>query len=134
MIGFNLECITDEFLISLKNELDNNLKDESIIPDNPTYWNYYQWFDHSEAFKTALQTTCYLHNLNDFYDYIRSLNYDKQDLLEEEIVELLYKRGIIEEGNIDDTYPIPFKFVVPDLNETDEDLLCDDLDEDDIIN
>lgn len=103
--------ITNEFLQTFKEQLELAEKDESTMPEHPTYWNYYQWFDNTCGFDKALKIACELHSLNDLYEYRDKSGYPNSDVLGGQITELLYKRGIINEGSIDDPYPMPFKFV-----------------------
>jgi hypothetical protein len=121
--------ITDDFLETFKQELENEVREESNMPDKPTYWNYYQWFDNTNGFDKALKTACELHNLNDLYDYRSNKGHEEADILGGQITELLYKRGIIEEGNIDDAYPIPFSYKPIEYTEEELEELLNEIDE-----
>jgi len=104
------EQITDEFLMTFMKELDNNFKCYKK-PRRPTYWNFYQWFDNSIGFNEALEATCKLHNLNELYQYKETFfntDMDTYDELGCRITEMLYERGIIEEGDSDHAMPVPW--------------------------
>lgn len=94
--------ITDEFLITLKDELENVFVEGK--PDNPTYWNYYQWHDTTCGFYTALKIACELHNFMELYDYLKNLEWYDSDILDSSLTEMLYKRGLIKEGTYAELY------------------------------
>lgn len=127
------ERITDEFLITFKEELEDVFIDDSIKPEHPTYWNYYQWFDRLTGFNKALKSACEIHSLNDLYEYRQSKSLDDiNEILGGRLTEMLYERGIIEEGNIDEAYPMPFIYKVPSVYEEVELDEFDDYDDDNL--
>lgn len=105
-----LENITDEFLVTLKNELDTTFN-YCRKPMQTTYWNFYQWFDNTTGFDQAFKATCNIHKLYELYNYRNSfLNIDINiyDALGVELTEMLYKRGIIEKGDSEHALPVPW--------------------------
>ena len=92
-----IQCrITDSFLITFKDELDKIFADKK--PAKPTYWNFYQWFDSTGGFYSALKSTCELYNFMELYNYLQSLEWYDSDILDSSLTEMLYKRGLIKEG------------------------------------
>ena len=92
-----IQCrITDDFLITFKDELDKIFSDKK--PSKPTYWNFYQWFDSTGGFYSALKSTCELYNFMELYNYLQDLEWHDSDILDSSLTEMLYKRGIIKEG------------------------------------
>jgi hypothetical protein len=105
--------ITDEFLMTFKTELDKILIGR--LPDNPTYMDY-QWFDNTDDyFYPALKTTCSIHNTMELYEYLQNLGCYYNEALGGKLTEMLYERNIIEKGKLEDIYPDPFDFELPDL-------------------
>jgi hypothetical protein len=96
------ERITNEFLTTFKEELENIFTKEK--PDKPTYWNYYQWFDSTQGFETALKNACEIHNFMELYDYLQSLEWYDSDILDSELTELLYKRKLVKKGSPNQMY------------------------------
>ena len=96
--------ITNEFLSTFKEKLEEILFREK--PNKPTYWNYYKLFANSNGFNKALYSACQQHNLKDLYTYRNSLDIYDSEILGNDFTEMLFERGIIEEG----TYAIYWKF------------------------
>lgn len=104
------DLITDEFLMTFIKELDETFKSYQK-PKCITYWNFYQWFDNSAGFNEAFLTSCILHNLNELYEYRESFYNKDMDTYDElgcRITEMLYEKGIIEEGDSDHAMPVPW--------------------------
>lgn len=90
--------ITKEFLATFLLELDKKFSDTK--PFKPTYWNHYQCLEGTLGYKTALEESCNIHNLNELTIYLKSLDWEDSDYLIGELTKLLYLHGIIEEGEI----------------------------------
>jgi hypothetical protein len=110
-----IQCrITDEFLQTFKDELDKiftkELNNLHCVLHKPkaTYCNFYQWFDRSSGYYKALEIASSLHNFIELYDYINNLKYPVQDKIQISLTEMLYERGIIEEGTDEDSMPCPY--------------------------
>lgn len=102
-----LKLITKEFLQTFKTELDYIFGGESslvhIPSDKRTYWNYYQNLDSTGGFYRALKITCQKYNLGKaIYEYFQSKPWYISDCLDSELTELMYKLGVIDEGNVDE--------------------------------
>ena len=93
--------LTDEFLTTFKEELDIVFK---IKPEeNPTYWNTYMWLDSTSGFYAALKKTSEKYNVKKaIYEYACKLPWYDSDFFDSELTEMMYKRGIIEEGSPDE--------------------------------
>lgn len=90
--------LTDEFLLDFKNELDSvfDISEEF----KATYWNMYTWLESRTGFNDALETVSRKHNVyKAIYEYAKGLGYDYGDHFDSELVELMVKKGIIEEGS-----------------------------------
>ena len=107
--------ITDEFLTTFKNELDNVFSKEK--PNNATYWNFYQWFDSTQGFYIALEKACEIHKLRELYDYLEDIGSYFNDILAGSLTEMLYERHIVEEGSFEDAYPNPLEIELPDVKD-----------------
>jgi hypothetical protein len=94
--------ITNDFLTTFKERLDK--LGELTMPENPTYWNFYQWFDGTAIFQSALKETCQIHHTLEIYKFIMGLKWYQYDILAARFTEMLYENDIIEEGNLQDIY------------------------------
>lgn len=91
--------LTDEFLITFKEELDKIFKPD----DNATYWNHYSWLDSTSGFYDALKITSEKYNVKKaIYEYACKLPWYDSDFFDSELTEMMYKKGIIEEGKPDE--------------------------------
>jgi len=106
------QCITNEFLSTLKVNLDVMLSKEldnlrNNLHKQPTFWNFYQWFDNSNGFNKALKIACKSHDLMELYTYRESMELDENEMLGGIIIMMLFEQGIIKEGDYDDAMPCP---------------------------
>lgn len=98
--------MTKEFLQTFKQELDNVFNKENDYQplENRNYWNTYQYMESTCGFYDALKSACMKHNLTKaIYEYACKMPYYDSDLFDSELTLLMVERGIIEEGNIDET-------------------------------
>lgn len=100
--------LTDAFLTTFKEELDK-IFEFKIEDKNPTYWNHYCWLDGTCGFYEALKITSEKHNVKKaIYEYACRLPWYHSDIFNGELTRMMCKRGIIEEGSVDeinDDYP-----------------------------
>jgi hypothetical protein len=96
--------ITDDFLTTFKTELEKTFPTQFTDIETPTYWNFYQWLDSTCGFYGALKASCELHNFIELYDYLQSLEWFDSDILDGSLTEMLYKRGLVEAGNVNELY------------------------------
>lgn len=97
--------MTNEFLQTFKNELDNICNKISGFDTLKTrnYWNTYQYLESSCGFYEALNLACKKHNLTKaIYKYASKMPYYDSDIFDSEMTLLMVERGIIDEGNIDE--------------------------------
>lgn len=94
--------LTDEFLTTFRDELDRifEIKEKKYIA---TYWNLYTHLGSTTGFYDALKIACEKHNVTKaIYEYACKLPYYDSDWFDDELLVLMYQKGIIEEG--DDSY------------------------------
>lgn len=94
--------LTDEFLTTFRDELDRifKIKEKNYIA---TYWNLYTHLGSTCGFYDALKIACAKHNITKaIYEYACKLPYYYSDWFDDEILVLMYQKGIIDEG--DDSY------------------------------
>lgn len=89
--------LTDDFLTTFKNELDAVFEKSGCTT---TYWNTYTHLTDTHGFYEALKVACNKHNITKaIYEYACKLPWYSSDLFNDEILVLMYQKGIIEEGN-----------------------------------
>lgn len=97
--------LTDNFLIDLKIELDKVFQDR-IRNITPTYWNFYAWIDSTGGFCDALKVVSEKHNVEKaIYRYTLKLPRWDSDAFYSELIEMMKRKGIIEEG-VSEEYPL----------------------------
>jgi len=97
--------LTNEFLQDFKTELlstfSSDIKNMKLSKIN--YYTFYQAIESTCGFGEALRKVCKKHNItNAIYRYSGGLDYYSNDDFDSEITILMYKNGIIEEGNYKD--------------------------------
>lgn len=93
--------LTDSFLQTFKNELDTIFKIN--LEDNPNYWNTYNYFEGTGGFYKALEITSKKFNVTKaIYEYASKMPWYHSDLFDAELTVMMYKRNIIEEGNVEE--------------------------------
>jgi hypothetical protein len=96
--------ITKEFLQTFKQELDDVFNDKPKVKQC-NYWNFYTHIENTSGFYKALLNTCEKHNLTKaIYIYACKLHWYDSDMFDSELVLLMVKYGVIEEGNISELY------------------------------
>ncbi|AIF68422.1 hypothetical protein GZ22_18530 (plasmid) [Terribacillus saccharophilus] len=89
--------LTDDFLLTLKNEIAKATKDDL---DGKNYWNYYAHIEGRVIFDGALKEASKKHNvLKAIYEYTHSIDWYKSETFEGYIFERMMERNIIEEGD-----------------------------------
>lgn len=96
--------LTEAFLTTFKEELDRIFNvDEKF--EKPTYWNTYNWLEGTGGFYSALKITSEKYNVTKaIYDYARNMPWYHSDLFDSYLTVMMYERGIINEGDIDEIY------------------------------
>ena len=104
-----LNKIDKVFLTLFKTELDTVFFEElRLLKKEPTYWNFYQWFDNTNGFNKALKSSCGELDSSELYEYRDSKDFWEKDILGASLTEMLYQHNVINEGVIDDILPCPF--------------------------
>lgn len=96
--------MTKEFLQTFKDEIDNVFSGENY-PEvkQRNYWNFYFNLENTGGFYEALKLACKKYNLvKAIYMYACKMPWHDSDLFDDELVSLMIKHGIIEEGKIED--------------------------------
>jgi hypothetical protein len=98
------KLLTKEFLKTFKDELDKVFHDGNEINlDKRNYINTYQHMEDTIGFEEALKTTCEEYNLvKAIYEYGNNLLYDSD--FDNEIMNVMIKKGVIKEGSLSDLY------------------------------
>jgi hypothetical protein len=91
--------LTNEFLTTFRDELDIIFKTNKN-GYTPTYWNLYAHITGTGGFYNALKMASEKHNVvNAIYRYACKLPWCHSGTFDDEILVLMYERGIIEEGD-----------------------------------
>ena len=96
--------LTGPFLTTFKEELDN-LFETSNKKQPATYSNFYGWLCATAGFYEALQKASEKHNLtNAIYHYAHRLPWYDSDMFDEELLQIMIQKNIIELGNLEDLF------------------------------
>lgn len=103
--------VTESFLIDLKLELDRMFHSEGLNTP-PNYYNFYSYFPSTVGFQETLKIVSKKHNIQRaIYDYACNLPWDKSDNFENELLEMMLERKIIEKGDPEKTFHEEFEAI-----------------------
>lgn len=136
---------TNDFLKDLKKEMDHIFPKDAEEKIN--YWSHYNWLEGTVGFYKALKKTCQKFDCEEeIHDWLKSLEWDEGDIMEDEIIKLMVSRGIIEEGDVGDGIVMQATYMDAELSlhiiseyfeswiNRDEELFLSLLDDDIVIN
>lgn len=93
--------LTDKFLTTFKNELDRIFKVHEL-DESPNYWNFYNHLEGTGGFYEALRIASEKYNVKRaIYEYARNMPWYDSDTFDLELVVILCKRGVIDEGDLE---------------------------------
>lgn len=97
------KLLTNEFLITFKDELIKVFSKEYEDLTKETYWSFYAYIEECCGFDEALKIACKKHNLTKaIYEYGGRMQWYEYDVFTGDLTRLMLEKGIIEEGKIDD--------------------------------
>lgn len=102
------KLLTNDFLMTFKNELIEVFSKDYEDLTNATYWSFYSWVEESCGFDEALRNACRKHNLTRaIYEYQRRMAWYESDRFAGDLTLFMVERGVIEEGENADPFESP---------------------------